>query len=72
MGNEKFKYVLLGDVGSPLNLLNRLNQLEIDEPDTYEVVGTFADNFENQNRYWAIVKKKEGREWIKLKLSFLL
>lgn len=62
MGNEKFKYVLLGDVGSPLNLLNRLNQLEIDEPDTYEVVGTFADNFENQNRYWAIVKKKEGRE----------
>ena len=62
MGNEKFKYVLLGDVGSPLNLLNRLNQLEIDEPDTYEVVGTFADNFENQNRYWAIVKKKEGRK----------
>ena len=72
MGNEKFKYVLLGDVGSPLNLLNRLNQLEIDEPDTYEVVGTFADNFENQNRYWAIVKKKEGRKWIKQKLSFLL
>lgn len=56
------RYDIIGVEKTPLNLVSQLNQLEKDYPNQFKIVGTFADNYEGTNRFWALIEKENKNE----------